>query len=125
MLIGIAGTKDAAMRAQETSERPAALAGRMGNFLSEEEIATYHREGYVVPRYRLPADELARLQVLTLEFVAENPHLQNKQVVCPHIPQKWVRDINVSNASALEWQKFARNPAILDMAESILGFWCK
>ena len=41
--------------------------------LSEAELAAFRRDGFLVPRYRLPPKDLAALQALTERIVADNP----------------------------------------------------
>src|ERR1700744_4243195 len=79
--------------------------------LTPSQIEAYHRDGYVIPSYRLAADDLERLQQLTLRLVADNPHLRDKSMVCPHIRQPWVRDLRIGEPDA--WLAFAKEPAIL------------
>ena len=40
--------------------------------LSQEEIDTYHRDGYLVPGLRLTGAKLARLQQLSDELIERN-----------------------------------------------------
>ena len=65
----------------------------------------------------LADDDLKRLQELTLRLVADNPHLRDKSMVCPHFPQPWVRDLRIGEPEA--WLAFAQEPAILDLIESL------
>ena len=53
--------------------------------LSDEEVERYHRDGFIVPRYTLSMSDLARLQELTIQMVAENPHLRDKFMAGPHV----------------------------------------
>jgi len=85
--------------------------------LTAPEIAAYHRDGYVVPRYRLPAAELARLQRLTEKILLDNPHLRDAPITCPHVPGSGVQGLK----SSPEWLDVSTAPAILDMMEQLLG----
>jgi ectoine hydroxylase-related dioxygenase (phytanoyl-CoA dioxygenase family) len=87
--------------------------------LSPSQVEAYHRDGYVIPDYRLAGDDLKRLQELTLLLVDDNPQLRDKSMVCPHFPQPWVRDLRIGEPEA--WLAFAKEPAILDLIESLIG----
>lgn len=87
------------------------------NVLGADEVETYRRDGFVVPRYRLPADELMRWQRLTHKLVADNPHLRDVPMTCPHVPGSGVQGLK----STPEWLEVSATPAILDMLEQLLG----
>ena len=85
--------------------------------LDADEIVAYQRDGFVVPRYRLSADELAVLQRLTTKLIADNPHLQDTPMTCPHVPNSGVQELK----STPEWLDVSTNPRIVDMMEQLLG----
>ena len=49
-------------------------------------IEAYHRDGFIVPPYRLPEKDIAKLQALTLKLIEENPTLADHHMVGPHVP---------------------------------------
>lgn len=54
--------------------------------LSPEEVAAYHRDGFLVPDYRLAAPAQQRLVALTSQVVKDNPEnveLDQDDVVDP------------------------------------------
>jgi chlorinating enzyme len=84
--------------------------------LSDDEIARFHRDGYIVPRYRLDQRDLAELQRLTEKIVADNPDRAGHPMVCPHVPG------NVPELlSPPGWRRFATDPVIVDMVSQLLG----
>jgi len=85
--------------------------------LGDDELAAYRRDGFVVPRYRLPADDLAALRDLTGWIVAENPHLADKPMSCPHVPGSGLQGLK----SRAGWLPLSLHPGILDMVEQIVG----
>ena len=85
--------------------------------LGEDEIAAYRRDGFVVPRWRLPADRLARLQEAMERLLADNPERIDEPMICPHVPGSGVQGLKVAPA----WREVATDPAIADLAESLLG----
>ena len=85
--------------------------------LSDQEIAAYRRDGYIVPRFRLQGAELAKLQSLMKQLVADNPALLDKAIVSPHVPGSGVQGLK----AAPGWRDIATHPRILDMMEQIVG----
>lgn len=82
--------------------------------LGDAEIASYHRDGILVPKFRLPAADLERLQLLTRRLASDNPGLLQKPYVSPHVPQ-------AARTDPATWMAVARHPRILDLAEQLLG----
>lgn len=85
--------------------------------LQSDEVAAYHRDGFVVPRFRLPQADVAELQALSAKLVADNPHLVNQPLACPHVPNSGVQGLKTTK----EWMGVSTHPAILDMIEQIIG----
>src|SRR5262245_23316263 len=83
--------------------------------LSPDELDQYRRDGFLVPKFRLSADEVRRLHRLISKLVADNPHKIDHIMNSPHVP----------GAGGLKsgpgWLEFATHPVILDMIEQIMG----
>jgi ectoine hydroxylase-related dioxygenase (phytanoyl-CoA dioxygenase family) len=90
---------------------------RSSDILAADEIAAYHRDGFVVPRHRLTSTQQAQLQRLTGQLLADNPYLQDTPLTCPHVPNSGVQGLK----SSPEWLKASTHTAILDMMEQLLG----
>jgi len=85
--------------------------------LTNEEIATYRSDGFVVPRYRLGPAEIARLKAQCEAVIAANPHLENRPIPNPHCAS--FARLGVKNDGALmEW---AVKREIVDIVEQIAG----
>ena len=65
------------------------------SILSPEEVATYRRDGYIVPRFRLEGDDLAGLQQAVAHLVEDNPTLLDQSIVGPHVPGMGVQGVKV------------------------------
>jgi hypothetical protein len=85
--------------------------------LSDEELETYRNDGFLVPRYRLDDATVAKLQTLTEQLVADNPHLLDQPMACPHVPGSGVQGLK----STRQWLDVSICPAILDIIEQIVG----
>lgn len=85
--------------------------------LSSAEIADFERNGFVIPRFRLSSDEVARLRALLVKLVTDNPDYADVLMQCPHVPGNGVQGLK----SGPGWMEFAAHPAILDMVEQVMG----
>jgi hypothetical protein len=84
--------------------------------LSPAQIESYRRDGLVIPDYRLPDAQLAKLRSALDALLAANPHVRPEQLISAHIrrgPEK-----TIGHEAFLE---FAHDPHILDMVEQIAG----
>jgi len=95
---------------------PAAGSGTQ-RILSDRALETYRRDGFLVPDYRLPAPDLAALQALTDRIVADNPHLADVPMSCPHVPGSGIQHLK----SSARWLPLSLHGDILDMVEQIIG----
>jgi ectoine hydroxylase-related dioxygenase (phytanoyl-CoA dioxygenase family) len=85
--------------------------------LSATEIDTFHRDGLVVPRYRLPPDELASVRAALERLIADNPGVRPEQLISAHIAAGNTENVKGQDA----FLQLARSPAILDMIEQLIG----
>jgi hypothetical protein len=53
--------------------------------LTEKELASYKREGYIIPTWRFPAKSIKLLRELVDSIIQANPDHQQEQLVCPHL----------------------------------------
>src|SRR5678815_3706942 len=92
--------------------------------LSADQIEAYHRDGFIVPPYRLPEKAIAKLQALTLKLIEENPTLADHHMVGPHVPGSGFEGTK-SRPGRLD---SATHPNIVDIVEQIVGpdiiLWC-
>ena len=87
--------------------------------LSSDEVVRYNRDGFIVPNYKLPTSDVARLQELTIQIVEENSHLRDKFMTSPHV-KNWGSQ-GLKSPRAHEWLDIARHPDILDIVEQLAG----
>lgn len=87
------------------------------SILGPDEVEAYHRDGFVVPRYRLPEQHVAKLQALTLKLVEDNPTLADRHMVGPHVPGSGFEGLKTSPG----WMDIATHPDIVDMVEQVIG----
>ena len=95
--------------------------------LSTEEVAHYHREGYVIPRFRLPAERVAALRNTLDRLIADNPGVRPEKLVSAHVERKPGQGINGDGKNdegvrgSKDFLALAMEPAILDLVEGVLG----
>ena len=85
--------------------------------LGQDEIEAFQRDGYVKPRYRLPAVDLKKLQEMSARLVADNPHIINAPHTNMHVPTYAVQKLNCGTG----WLEMAAHPGILDLLEQLIG----
>lgn len=79
--------------------------------LSPDEIAHYEREGYVIPRWRLPDTLLKQMRADLDALLAANPGLGPDSMICPHIVHGGTQGLKGDP----RWLEHARIPAVLDL----------
>ncbi len=95
--------------------------------LSAEEAARYHREGYVIPDYRLPETTVTRLAATLDRLIAANPGVRPEKLVSAHIERKPGQGVNADGKNdegvqgCREFLELAMHPDILDLVQSVLG----
>ena len=85
--------------------------------LSPAEIDAYHRDGVVIPRFRLAPEKLARLRAVLADLLAANPDVRPEQLVSAHIAGKNPEGV----VGRPEFLELARDPDILDLVEAVIG----
>jgi len=110
----------------EANGNPKAHPANSGShLLTADEVTQYQRDGYIVPNFRLPADEVARLRGLILKLVEDNRDIANFLMRNPHIPGQVIAFGPGKGDRELKtppgWMEFAAHPKILDIIEQISG----
>ena len=85
--------------------------------LDPDEIAHYEREGYVIPRWRLPGALLKQMRADLDDLLAANPTLGRDSMVCPHIVHGGTQGLRGDAC----WLEHARIPDVLDLVEQLIG----
>jgi len=83
--------------------------------LGDDERLAYRERGFVVPRWRLPAQRVGEMGAALDRLIAENPRVRPE-----HLVLRWGggADALPTHARFLAW---ALDPAILDVVEGVLG----
>ncbi len=85
--------------------------------LAPDEIAQYHADGYVVPRFRLPAAEVAALCEALDALIRDNPGVRPEKLVSAHIEGDNGEGVRGSAA----FLKLARDARIVELVSGVIG----
>ena len=89
----------------------------MTEVLGEIDIQRYRRDGYIVPKTKLPTKTMTQLRGALEETIGSNPGIRPEQLVSVHIDRR--NDEGVQGHSA--WLELAKDPRILDLVEQLIG----
>lgn len=89
----------------------------MPTALSEQDIANYHANGYVIPKYRLEPEFLKELQDALNTLIANNPGVRPEKLVSAHIEGR--NDEGVTGSQ--KFLQLAMHPPIIDLVEQLIG----
>ena len=92
--------------------------GSRRKILGDDEVAAYHRDGFLVPRYRLPEADLSLLQGMCEKLLNDHPNIHHVPITNPHLPHYSVQKLDTD---AAPWLAFATKPDLLDMVEQLIG----
>ena len=85
--------------------------------LSEAELATYKRDGLVVPDYHLPPAQLVEQQAALEQVIRDNPGVRGEKLISVHVVDNRAENIRGNQA----FLDLAHDAAILDLVEQVLG----
>ena len=89
----------------------------MTSHLDAAEIDHYQREGWVVPRFRLPSEDIARLREALDDLIRANPGVRPEKLVSAHIEG----DNGEGVRGDARFLSLARDPRIVDLVSDVLG----
>lgn len=85
--------------------------------LDADELAHYASEGYVVPRFRLPGDEIAAMREALDVLIRDNPGVRPEKLVSAHIAGDNGEGVRGSTA----FLALARDPRIVELVSCVIG----
>lgn len=89
----------------------------MNGPLTQEEVECFHRDGFLVPNYRLQADDVARLRRLSEALVKSNAHLGQVPLACPHVPGSGLQKLRAEAG----WLDYPTIPGIVERVAQLIG----
>ena len=85
--------------------------------LDATEIAHYQQEGWVVPRFRLPPHEIARLREALDALIRANPGVRPEKLVSAHVDG----DNGEGVRGDARFLALARDPRIVELVSDVIG----
>jgi len=85
--------------------------------LLADEVAHYHREGWVIPRFRLPPARVAAMAAALDELLRRNPGVRPEKLVSAHVEGdngEGVRGVG-------QFLDLARDPEIVELVSGVIG----
>lgn len=89
--------------------------------LTDDEIARYKREGWVVPRFRLPAAQVASMVDALETLLRQNPGVRPEKLVSAHIEGNATGDNGEGVRGVRAFLDLARDPQIVELVSGVLG----
>jgi hypothetical protein len=90
--------------------------------LLDDEVAHYRREGWVVPRFRLPAARMAAMVDALETLLRQNPGVRPEKLVSAHIEGKGGEGDNGEGVrGSRAFLDLARDPEIVELVSGVLG----
>jgi hypothetical protein len=85
--------------------------------LLPQELDQYHREGWVVPRFQLPARQVATMAQALESLLHENPGVRPEKLVSAHI----AGDNGEGVRGVAAFLDLARDPEIVELVSDVIG----
>ncbi len=85
--------------------------------LDDDEIARYRSEGWVIPRFRLPAARSAAMVTALDGLLRDNPGVRPEKLVSAHVEGDNGEGVRGSRA----FLELARDPEIVELVSGVLG----
>lgn len=90
--------------------------------LHPDEIARYAHDGWVVPRYRLPAPRVAALREALDELLRRNPGVRPEKLVSAHVEHEGGAGDNGEGVRGVaDFLALAREPEIVELVADAIG----
>jgi ectoine hydroxylase-related dioxygenase (phytanoyl-CoA dioxygenase family) len=91
--------------------------------LDSDEIAHYHREGYVVPHYALPAEQVATLRAALDELLRRNPGVRPEKLVSAHVDRGGTGGVDNGEGvrGVAAFLQLARDPQLVELVADVIG----
>ncbi len=95
--------------------------------LHPDEIAHFHREGWVIPKFTLPAAQVQNMRLALDELIAKNPGVRPEKLVSAHVQGQGGpgQDAQAPNSEGVrgvaQFLELARDPQIVELVSGVVG----
>ena len=88
--------------------------------LHADEVTHYQRQGYVIPRFALPAAQVATLREALDELLRRNPGVRPEKLVSAHV-ERAQGDNGEGVRGVSQFLQLARDPQIVELVTGVIG----
>jgi ectoine hydroxylase-related dioxygenase (phytanoyl-CoA dioxygenase family) len=88
--------------------------------LHADEATHYQRQGYVIPRFALPAAQVATLREALDELLRRNPGVRPEKLVSAHV-ERAQGDNGEGVRGVSQFLQLARDPQIVELVSGVIG----
>ena len=89
--------------------------------LSADEVAHYRRQGYVVPRFRLPAAQVDTMRAALDQLLLRNPGVRPEKLVSAHLAGENGAANREGVHGVAQFLALAMDPAIVELVSGVIG----
>jgi ectoine hydroxylase-related dioxygenase (phytanoyl-CoA dioxygenase family) len=89
--------------------------------LSLAEQQHYFAEGWVIPEFRLPENQVNSLVQALNELIRRNPGVRPEKLVSAHIERQGGQDNGEGVRGVADFLQLAKNPEIVDLVSDVIG----
>lgn len=89
--------------------------------LSDTEIEHYQREGWVIPKFRLPQQQVDTMVAALDELIRRNPGVRPEKLVSAHVERGGNRDNGEGVRGVADFLALAKNPDIVELVSDVIG----
>ena len=89
--------------------------------LTQDNIAGYHEQGYLIPPFKLPKERVDRLRATLDKLLHDNPGIRPEKLVSAHVVGKGENANPEGVRGSKDFLDLAMEPDILDMVAQLIG----
>ena len=90
--------------------------------LHPDEIQHFRREGWVIPQFALPAEQVQTMRLALDELIANNPDVRPEKLVSAHVQAAGGQGPNVEGVRGVaQFLDLARDPQIVELVSGAIG----
>lgn len=85
------------------------------------EIEQYQQQGWVIPKFRLPATQVSSMVGALNELIRRNPDVRPEKLVSAHIERAGNQDNGEGVRGVADFLALAKNPGIVELVSDVIG----
>lgn len=89
--------------------------------LSPSEVTHYQQQGWVIPTFRLPRQQVSAMVEALNELLRRNPSVRPEKLVSAHVERSGGADNGEGVRGVADFLSLAKNPDIVDLVSDVIG----